>query len=242
MRLAVLTTDTVHHSYFVKKLATSFSSVCVLVESKRKSFPYETIDGSELIRDSYEKQRWSMETNFTIRDYADSYYLLDINSEESINKIRSYKPNLTIVFGTSILDQKLIDLCAPFIINLHGGDPEYYRGLDSHLWSIFHGDYDSLMTTLHFVSSGIDTGPIILQDQLPLSKVHFLYQLRSVNTETCVQLVSTAINQLLSVGKLCSRPQRNLGRYYSAMPSVLKEVCANKYLEYVRGKSTDLSS
>ena len=46
-------------------------------------------------------------------------------------------------------------------INLHGGDPEKYRGLDSHLWSIYHEDWASLVSTLHVVSKDLDAGDSI---------------------------------------------------------------------------------
>ena len=49
------------------------------------------------------------------------------------------------------------------IFNLHGGDPEKYRGLDSHYWSIYHNDFKSLITTLHKVRPILDTGEIVLQ-------------------------------------------------------------------------------
>ena len=51
------------------------------------------------------------------------------------------------------------------IFNLHGGNPEEFRGLDSHYWSIYHNNFN-LYSCLHKLSYKLDDGDIIfLSDQ-----------------------------------------------------------------------------
>jgi len=56
-----------------------------------------------------------------------------------------------------------------------------------------------------------------------------------VNTEICVRLSVTTIDTYVRYGNVMSRPQRQVGRYYSAMPTQLKSVCCANFENYVRG-------
>jgi hypothetical protein len=37
-------------------------------------------------------------------------------------------------------------------------------------------------------------------------------------------------------GEIFSRPQKKLGRYYSAMPSDLKTICVKKFKNFIKNK------
>ncbi len=115
------------------------------------------------------------------------------------------------------------------MLNLHGGDPENYRGLDSHLWAIYHRDFEALVTTLHFVTSELDDGDIVGQMRVPLRSGMALHQLRAANTEVCVELTVSALEALRSRGVLDARRQLRCGRYYSFMPTPLKELCNRRF-------------
>ncbi len=119
------------------------------------------------------------------------------------------------------------------MLNLHGGNPEHYRGLDTHLWAIYHNDFDNLVSTLHSVDSGIDTGDIIFQSQIRLEPGTRIHHLRSLNTLICTDLSLTALSLIESGVGLPSRRQLQRGRYYSFMPAVLKEVCVRAFDRHV---------
>ena len=120
-------------------------------------------------------------------------------------------------------------------LNLHGGNPERYRGLDTHLWSIYHNDFGDLVTTLHHVDADLDTGDIVFQSKLKVEAGTRLHQLRAINTKVCVNLFLVALGAFQSIGWLPSREQVSHGRYYSYMPAVLKEECIRKFNRYVTG-------
>ena len=117
-------------------------------------------------------------------------------------------------------------------INLHGGDPEKYRGLDSHLWSIYHEDWASLVSTLHVVSKDLDAGDIIEKRSIDLLKTKDLYSLRAANTLNCINMSLLALDYFKNKGTFQLSPQTQKGRYYSFMPTVLKEVCVKKFCKY----------
>ena len=120
------------------------------------------------------------------------------------------------------------------IFNLHGGDPEKYRGLDSHYWSIYHKDFNYLVTTLHKVRPTLDTGEIILQERVKLWSNMKLYHFRASNTELCVKLVYSLVDLYKKNGCLICRQQKTKGRYYSLMPEVLKQDIEEKFDNYIK--------
>ena len=150
--------------------------------------------------------------------------------------LKKENPDMVLVFGTGLLKEHLIRVCPNNTYNLHGGDPESYRGLDSHLWAIYHRDFSSLVTTLHRLDTSLDTGDIILQGQIPLTQGMGLYMLRAVNTQLCVQLAVATIDMCSRYGNVVSRRQRQAGRYYSSMPSTLKSICCKNFEKYINGE------
>ena len=126
----------------------------------------------------------------------------------------------------------MLDLYKGRLVNLHGGNPEEYRGLDSHLWAIYHGDFDNLITVLHMVDSGLDTGDIVEREKLELVYGADIRVLRKINTEACLRLTLKALKNFEKNNQFNSKPQLRFGRYYSFMPSVLKDSCVTKFLRY----------
>ena len=120
------------------------------------------------------------------------------------------------------------------IINLHGGDPQRYRGLDSHLWAIYHEDWENIVTTLHILNKKLDDGDIIHQKKIELKNISCLSQLRAINTKACFELTVMSLETLSRFGYFFTRKQSSTGRYYSFMPSALKEVCVKKFSRFVR--------
>ena len=130
-------------------------------------------------------------------------------------------PTVVFVYGTGKLGPKLVR-CCPYVLNFHGGDPERYRGLDSHLWALYHEDYEALQVTLHHVDDGLDTGDIVFQTQLNIGS---LADLQAQTEHACVQLANLALHGI-KTGFLPRRKQRSKGRYYGRMPQELRALAS----------------
>ena len=152
-----------------------------------------------------------------------------MNEPQAVERLAAAEPDVVVVFGTRRLGQHVIDVCPGGIINLHGGDPQQFRGLDTHLWAIYHDELNGLATALHRVNARLDDGEIIAQAPIPIAAGMPLHELRSRNTELCVDLVRSALRSFLDKGRFDSRPQRRRGRYCSFMPAALKDVCRAKF-------------
>jgi len=234
MKILVLTTQTFHHAYFIRKISGLFKDITVFQENKRLIFPFETSHDFEIERDDFEQNLWFKESSSEIKKIVNTEEFEDLNDEKHVSRLKKLFPDLIIVFGTGVLRKKILETINCPLLNLHGGDPEKYRGLDSHLWSIYHKDYDSLVVTLHHVNSELDTGDIVLQSKVEILPGMKLKELRSENTNICSDLVINTINSYAKTGKLNRIKQGQKGRYYSAMPTVLKDICLKNFENYTR--------
>lgn len=235
MKTVLLTTDTLHHAYFYQELKKNYTIDMVIVEKASPTPSFDIYHSYEDDRDLYERSVLFNGADASIHDLADCLTVDSINSSQALTCLSNTIPDVVITFGTGKLGQAVIDCCPGGIINLHGGDPEYYRGLDSHLWAIYHNDFTSLITTLHRVNQHLDAGEIIGQSSVPVFRGMKLYELRRYNTDICLKLVVSALDFFTRYGCFISRPQRKQGRYYSFMPSELKGLCVNKFCRYAEG-------
>ncbi|MEO6096896.1 MAG: formyltransferase family protein [Fibrobacteria bacterium] len=229
MNIAFLTTDTLHHAFFARELAKAFPIQIALLESKPPAQPFPCAHAFEAERDGHERRVFFSGGEASVKDFAPSREFADVNAPEALAVLREARPEAVLVFGTGKLKGPLIDMFPGRLVNLHGGDPEEYRGLDSHLWAVYHKEFQSLVTTLHFVDKGLDTGRIIQQVDVPLSKGMALPELRAANTRACLELCLSAFSACERLGRFPSRRQRRKGRYYGAMPAVLKDLCVTRF-------------
>jgi methionyl-tRNA formyltransferase len=232
MRLAILTTATLHHVYFVQQIAGRFPIARVYCETGSVRPSFDTFHPFEAARDQYEHQVWFKGACPHLADFAATETVASLNDPTSVASLAKLAPDAVLVFGTGRLAPPVIGIQPRFVLNLHGGDPEEYRGLDTHLWAIYHRDFHGLVTTLHLVTPVLDDGDIVSQAGVRLHRNMQLHQLRRANTEACVQLSVAALASIKAQGSVPMRAQRRHGRYYSFMPAALKGQCQRRFVAY----------
>jgi methionyl-tRNA formyltransferase len=235
MNIVILTTVTTHHVYIVQELSKYFPIKHVMLETRTIKPPFNIAHDYLALQDSYETDLFFNGNCPDLDSIVETSSFYNLNSKEAINKLIELNPDIIINAGSGKLHKEFIEVCPERIVNLHGGDPQKYRGLDSLLWSIYHDDFDSIMVTLHILRSELDTGEIVQQARINLFKGMKLHQLRAQNVITCVMLLVNAINSLKNFNQLLTHPQIALGSYYSFMPSELKEICRIKFEKYTQG-------
>lgn len=235
-KVAVLTTQTTHHAFFVRELARMDRLAGVVIEQPPPPPSFTTHHPFEDKRTEFEREELLGGKDLALTGFGPHVEVSSVNAPETIGFLRDCKPDLIVDFGTGIVREELIGLLPDAIVNLHGGDPEEYRGLDSHLWAIYHRDQMGLTTTLHRLSAEVDAGDIVLESRLPVRPGMQLHQLRAVNAAVCVELTMAAVGSWEAQGRLPSRPQRKKGRYYSYMPTALKELCVSRFERLVGSK------
>lgn len=234
MRVVILTTQTPHHLAFVRSLAQSHPIEQIVLETSSVKPPFPVAHPFEARRDEYEWETWFGDQRPEMGDFADTISVQSANDRGCVNRLSRLAPDVMISFGTGKLSPDVIGLCPGGALNLHGGDPERYRGLDSHLWSIYHRDPSGLVTTLHRLNDRLDDGEIIQRKPVIPPPASALFELRRYNTEICIELTRDALTDFSRRQCFNSTPQQKIGRYYSFMPAVLKDLCATRFPSFMK--------
>lgn len=232
MRILILTTDTIHHRKFVSEVAKFGDVLSVVAEPTSNQPGFLTATKTlGVIQESFEKGCWPDCSDTTMSSHSDVLYVSDINHVGAFEAVTRFAAEITFVYGTGVLTAATIQCLSSPVLNLHGGDPQRYRGLDSHLWALYHGDVLGLQVALHHVERTIDTGDIVDIQPLSLTQQVEIEQLRAMTTEVSTQMAITAIRRLSESGALERKKQVSVGRYYSHLPSVLLPRCRSNLMK-----------
>jgi len=232
--IAILSTDTPHHRYFINVLLDGGVPLqgCVF-ETEYVQAPFATGPLFEEEEKAFEEGSFFENVSKEL-DRVAIHEVANINTPDGLEAIRSMAPTFAIVFGTRKLSPNVIDLFPNGLINVHRGIAQYYRGLDSDLWAIYHRDYGNIGVTIHKVDKELDTGAIAAQKRLVLDKTIRTHQLRYHTTVIAAELTLDAARQYLD-GCLVSAVQERVGRYYSFMPLSLKKIVRARFDKYCEG-------
>ena len=119
------------------------------------------------------------------------------------------------------------------IINIHRGIVNRYRGLDSDLWAIYHNDFDNIGVTIHFVEENLDSGDVLGMGKIQFSREDKIFHLRYKTTVMAADMVVDILTNFENYKKGVIK-QKKESQYYSAMPSVLKPVCRDKFNQFIK--------
>lgn len=230
VNLVILTTDTPCHGQFVRHIAASFPIHRVFCEAERPPTPWWAEHDMDKARDEHEIERFQYGSPVNAISWnAPNQWVSDCN--RYVGLIKADKPDVIVVYGTGRLSPEVIGVC-PQIFNLHGGDAERYRGLDSAYWAIYWGDFDAIAVTLHRVEPTLDTGDVVSMRRVPLRKGIRVHELRAEAALLCNEMVADMLTDLRMDGTLGAYRQRTEGRYFSFMPACLKSHVERKFQEY----------
>lgn len=93
-----------------------------------------------------------------------------VNSAECIEALRKIKPELIIVCGTRIISKAVLETLPVKFMNIHAGITPKYRNVHGGYWALVNNDMENCGVTVHLVDEGIDTGTIIYQQKIPVTK------------------------------------------------------------------------
>tara|TARA_Y100000996_G_scaffold408091_1_gene386611 strand:+ start:7313 stop:8194 length:882 start_codon:yes stop_codon:yes gene_type:complete len=96
-------------------------------------------------------------------------YTSDINSEESINWIKSLNPEIIFCFGWSkLIGNRLLKLSPKGVLGYHPSELPRNRGRHPLIWSLVLGLKNSA-STFFFMDKGVDSGEILSQKKFEIS-------------------------------------------------------------------------
>lgn len=123
-----------------------------------------------------------------------------------LRALQAWKPDLVAVvaFGR-ILPPAVLSLPPKGCVNVHGSLLPKYRGAGPIQWAIINGERETGITTM-LMDEGMDTGPILLQESVPIGPEETAGSLSGTLAEAGGRLLLETIRQL-EEGAVTPRPQ-----------------------------------
>lgn len=91
-----------------------------------------------------------------------------LKQKQAIAWVRQLEPDLLVLaFVTSFVPQEMIDIAKFGGINYHPSLLPKYRGGSAINWAIIGGEKQTGVS-IHFIDAGVDTGPILLQEEVAI--------------------------------------------------------------------------
>lgn len=176
--IVILTGSDPRHQFFIHQLSTRFSISEVFIEKCDYPSPSPQSEEESIAwnwffkrRDQSEKELILKSNPLTTTNKPETNYLNkgELNSLDTIAKVEKSNPGFIAVFGTSILREPFLQKFPNHLVNLHIGDPEFYRGSSCNFWPIHEGMLQHLSATIHRIDQGVDTGDILSRQAITMS-------------------------------------------------------------------------
>ena len=116
------------------------------------------------------KNLYVLDDSIDYQKKCDVRFVKSVNHEDTAAIIREICPDIVVVNGTRIISSEILDIMLCPVINMHMGITPKYRGVHGGYWAIVNDDMENCGVTVHLVNAGIDTGDIIKQARIEVTK------------------------------------------------------------------------
>jgi folate-dependent phosphoribosylglycinamide formyltransferase PurN len=165
------------------------------------------------------------------------HVVADHNHLKCLEILQEHQPDVIIFTGGGLLRPPLLAIPRLGVLNCHTGILPQYRGMDVVEWTAVEEKVGQIGfgATLHFLDSGVDTGPILLKKMVTLSSDATFENIRAELETLMVELMICAV-QGLRDGSVSPIPQvQSEGRQYFVMHPRIK-IAAQTRLERQRSE------
>ena len=167
------------------------------------------------------------------KDQKIPYHIVaDHNHPKCLQILQKLQPDIIIFTGGGLLRQPLLAIPRLGVLNCHTGILPQYRGMDVVEWTVVEENIETIGfgATLHFMDTGVDSGPILLKKKITLTPNATFETIRAELETLMVDLMIQGARGLRD-GSLSPVPQKiNDGRQYFVMHPRIK-IAAEERLE-----------
>ena len=151
----------------------------------------------------------------------------DFNSAHCEQLLGDLKADLIILGGAPILKPFILARAKVAVLNAHPGLLPAYRGNDVIAWALHNGD--AVGVTVHVVDAGIDTGPILRQQELPVDKGESIPNLKLKAERLAATMMTQVVRDVMSSGRIVPLPASgSRGPLYRVMPPEIRAALDEK--------------
>ena len=189
MNITLITSDQVRHNYLVNLLSNIATKLNVIQE--KKTFFSNQNKISNLIKNYFLKVDDAQKKvfgNVAIDKKNKNIKLLSLGNNElekcSLNFLSDFlNSDIFIVFGSSFIKKDLVNFLIDHnALNIHLGISPYYRGMDCNFWALFDNNPHLVGATIHLLSKGLDSGPILYHALSEIKEDPFIYTMSAVKS------------------------------------------------------------
>ena len=145
-----------------------------------------------------------------------------LNDASALAALRAAAADLVTYAGGGILRPEFLAIPRLGVLNVHGGPLPAFRGMNAAEWAVLHGVAPACAA--HWVETGIDTGPVLLQRVVAPLGMTTVSKLRGYMTRLSVEVMLEAVD-LVASERARPVPQAKAdGRLFHVMAEPLLEV------------------
>ena len=193
MRVTLFTSNNCRHNYLINLLSNYCDELWVIQECK--TLFTGRIDNKyncSILIESYFKKVLEAQTKIFKKKYVNinnknikTFPILygELNSL-SLSYLNNFlKSDIYIIFGSSYIKGDLVEfLIKKKAINIHAGVSPYYRGADCNFWALYDSNPHLVGATIHLLSRGLDSGPILFHAMSYIKTDPFEYTMSTVKS------------------------------------------------------------
>ena len=138
-----------------------------------------------------------------------------INNKETIDILLKYKPDIIIVNGTRLISKNILKSIDAVFVNTHIGITPEYRGVHGGYWALVNNDYNKCGVTIHLVDDGIDTGGVLYQDIIKISKLDNFNTYPYLQIAKAIPLLNKTIQDIIKGSLMINEKANSKSNLYS---------------------------
>ena len=212
------------HLYYINTVCKEFELSGAIIETRENLIPSPP-DGLE------EMDRLNFIKHFRNRELAEKKYFGEqqfpncpvhkvshdaLNSEESVDFVRTIKPDLVLIFGCGLVKDPLAAELPEHTVNLHLGLSPRYRGAATLFWPFYFMEPPYAGSTFHYIVAEPDAGKIIHQLTPELSAEDGIHDVACKTVVKSAQAAITLLKIFEKDGKWVTRKQKSSGKNFLA--------------------------
>ena len=189
MNITLITSDQIRHNYLVNLLSNIATKLNVIQE--KKTFFSNQNKISNLMKNYFLKVDDAQKKvfgNAAIDKKNKNIKLLSLENKElekcSLNSLSDFlNSDIFIIFGSSFIKKDLVNFLIDHkALNIHLGISPYYKGTDCNFWALFDNNPHLVGATIHLLSKGLDSGPILYHALSEIKEDPFIYTMSAVKS------------------------------------------------------------
>ena len=193
MKITLFTSNKNRHNYLINLLS-EVSDELYVIQECGTIFPgivpdhYQTSSNMKKYFENVNNAQSQLFGNSYVNNKKKNIKILPMLSGDlnqcSMNLLSDFlKSDVYVVFGSSYIKGELVDfLVKQKAINIHAGVSPYYRGTDCNFWALFDDNPHLAGTTIHLLSKGLDSGPMLYHAMSNLKTNPFNYTMSTIKS------------------------------------------------------------